>query len=116
MADIGIWYAIGFLDNDNLSCSGRTIMKKTKAVNPSQAQRIVRCISDIYFLIEGLRCNCGGQIAIKDWRTEVRREIRYEAYCEKCQKCDPNGYLSIRKTGQGAEEYFVPKKQNTSSF
>ncbi len=54
-----------------------------------------------------IRCDCGGQIAIKDWKKEVRRELRYEAYCEECQKCDPNGYSSIIKTVNGAKKYFV---------
>jgi len=53
--------------------------------------------------------DCGGEIAIKDWG-KASKTGRYEAYCEKCQKCDPNGYSSIKKTLAGARGYFTEKE------
>lgn len=54
----------------------------------------------------GTHGGCGGTVKVKDWNTSASRDFRYEAYCEKCNSCDPNGYSSMKKTRVGAAEYF----------
>jgi hypothetical protein len=58
-----------------------------------------------------IRCKCGGQIAVKDWKT--RGEWRYEAFCRECGSCDPNGYGSMKATLEGAAKYFGEKAVTT---
>lgn len=56
---------------------------------------------------------CGGRIRVKDWHDGASRGWRYEAWCEKCRACDPNGYGSIKETVEGASEYFRTTTKST---
>jgi hypothetical protein len=49
-------------------------------------------------------CDCGGEVEVKDW--ETRTETRYEASCNKCYSCDPNGWGSQREIIANSPGYF----------
>ena len=41
----------------------------------------------------GSKARCGGVLTVRDWHPDgVRGDSRYELYCTKCGRCDPNGY------------------------
>ena len=74
-------------------------------------ERLVRrlpLMQTVRWEIVGLSCKCGGRILIRDWKGHASRDWRWEAYCESCGSCDPNGYANLKATCQGAAKYFSP--------
>lgn len=86
---------------------------KTKSDNAAHAvplHRLVRLrAGSVWLRFEPpLVCDCGGEVEVKDW--ETRTETRYEASCNKCLSCDPNGWGSQREIIAHSPGYF--KKAN----
>ena len=50
-----------------------------------------------------LKCPCGGQVYLDDISYG---QFRYEAFCDSCKSCDPNGYPSLATAIAGATRYF----------
>ena len=61
---------------------------------------VARRVAEVYFVIDGAKCRCGGELSIRDWAKHG--DMRYETSCEKCLKCDPNGHPSLKKALEGA--------------
>lgn len=53
-----------------------------------------------------LICDCGGEVEVKDWRGEASKGGRYEAWCNGCKSCDPNGWGSQREVIENSPGYF----------
>ena len=49
---------------------------------------------------------CGGRIQIHDWGDEAGEDFRFEASCDVCLACDPNGFGTIEAAKTGAADYF----------
>ena len=50
---------------------------------------------------------CGGAIQIKDWGDDVSdTNFRFEASCDRCLTCDPNGYGTLSESMARAGDYF----------
>jgi len=84
---------------------------ETTSNGPASLRRLVRrvpCLPSVRGEIVGLSCRCGGRIVIKDWKGRASRAYRWEACCETCGSCDPNGYPNLKATCQGAALYFSP--------
>lgn len=60
----------------------------------------------------GITHQCGGQIAFEDMRGKASKEYRYEAFCAKCQECDPNGYATIRELKREAKSFWTQITRN----
>jgi hypothetical protein len=66
----------------------------------------------------GYHKGCGGLIRVKDWGADYHpRWLRYEAWCEECNGCDPNGHGSSKELVAGATEYFLaqPTREDAMS-
>lgn len=68
-------------------------------------------VSERYFQLTAVKCKCGGQVLVQDFKNRASREMRYEAFCEDCLVCDSNGYSSRKKTVEGATRYFAPRQE-----
>ena len=56
-------------------------------------------------------CRCGGPLQVRDWRgpcvtAKAAREWRYEVFCQRCQRCDPNGYRTQEQVLSHGPRYF----------
>ena len=65
-----------------------------------------------------IKCQCGGRVEIRDHGLPEELpdedggydpEFRFEACCDKCRECDPNGYATKGEALAGAREYFMGK-------
>jgi hypothetical protein len=52
--------------------------------------------------VEGARCNCGGTILIDE---NGRGCFKYEMYCEKCLRCDADGWPTVLECLKNAESF-----------
>lgn len=54
-----------------------------------------------------ISCACGGQVQIKDWgEGGAAPEFRFEASCDRCLDCDPNGYATLKEALANAQTFF----------
>jgi hypothetical protein len=60
----------------------------------------------------GFHGGCGGKIRVSDRKDSADRAFRYEAWCQKCLECDPNGYSSVAETVDKASKYFAVVKES----
>jgi len=52
-----------------------------------------------------LICDCGGEVEVMDWKRACEAG-RYEAWCNKCQECDANGWATQAEVLQNSPGYF----------
>lgn len=45
------------------------------------------------YRIVGVACRCGGELRVE--RCGRTPEFRWETFCVKCKKCDPDGYSTL---------------------
>lgn len=77
--------------------------------------RLVR-VSPRFLRIEGLTCGlqepwesnpCGGELLVTDCLPDgLRGEWRYDLFCNRCKRCDPNGWGRQAELIPAARQYF----------
>jgi hypothetical protein len=83
-------------------------MKKPKTLSSVVSSRLarLRAGSVVMRFEPPLICDCGGEVEVKDWRGEASKGGRYEAWCNGCKSCDPNGWASQREVLANSPGYF----------